>query len=222
MSYFFCMILFILVFLWSLTGSRSCVLHGWMPWEWMNNDKNWIIAWTIPLNLSQFAQRMPTKLVFPISMTQRNFRIQFGWNKHISLQLLYMNFIDRLAETHKPFQWHLVLFYIFFSVFVLDLCTMDNGGCSHNCTIAPGEGVLCSCPVGMELGTDNKTCQIQSFCAKHLKCSQRCMQEKATVKCACYEGWALGPDGESCKSTGEGNTWWRTGRIKIPRIFQFY
>lgn len=55
----------------------------------------------------------------------------------------------------------------------------------------------------MELGTDNKTCQIQSFCAKHLKCSQRCMQEKATVKCACYEGWALGPDGESCKSTGK-------------------
>uniref|UniRef100_A0A671R1W9 Low-density lipoprotein receptor-related protein 1-like n=1 Tax=Sinocyclocheilus anshuiensis TaxID=1608454 RepID=A0A671R1W9_9TELE len=82
-----------------------------------------------------------------------------------------------------------------------NLCTMDNGGCSHNCTIAPGEGILCSCPAGMELGTDNKTCQIQSFCAKHLKCSQRCMQEKATVKCACYEGWALGPDGESCKST---------------------
>uniref|UniRef100_A0A8C1T6V9 Low density lipoprotein receptor-related protein 1Ab n=1 Tax=Cyprinus carpio TaxID=7962 RepID=A0A8C1T6V9_CYPCA len=82
-----------------------------------------------------------------------------------------------------------------------NLCTMDNGGCSHNCSIAPGEGILCSCPVGMELGTDNKTCQIQSFCAKHLKCSQRCVQEKATVKCACYEGWALGPDGESCKST---------------------
>uniref|UniRef100_A0A9J8BFY3 Low density lipoprotein receptor-related protein 1Ab n=1 Tax=Cyprinus carpio carpio TaxID=630221 RepID=A0A9J8BFY3_CYPCA len=82
-----------------------------------------------------------------------------------------------------------------------NLCTVDNGGCSHNCTIAPGEGILCSCPAGMELGTDNKTCQIQSFCAKHLKCSQRCMQEKATVKCACYEGWALGPDGESCKST---------------------
>ncbi|XP_005162276.1 low-density lipoprotein receptor-related protein 1 isoform X2 [Danio rerio] len=82
-----------------------------------------------------------------------------------------------------------------------NLCTVENGGCSHNCTIAPGEGVLCSCPAGMELGTDNKTCQIQSFCAKHLKCSQRCVQEKATVKCACYEGWALGPDGESCKST---------------------
>ncbi|KAL6483428.1 hypothetical protein MHYP_G00083000 [Metynnis hypsauchen] len=82
-----------------------------------------------------------------------------------------------------------------------DLCSLENGGCSHNCSIAPGEGILCSCPTGMELGSDNKTCHIQSFCAKHLKCSQRCIQEKATVKCACYEGWALEPDNESCKST---------------------
>ncbi|KAI2649718.1 Low-density lipoprotein receptor-related protein 1 [Labeo rohita] len=32
-----------------------------------------------------------------------------------------------------------------------NLCTVDNGGCSHNCSIAPGEGILCSCPTGMEL-----------------------------------------------------------------------
>uniref|UniRef100_A0A672MS37 LDL receptor related protein 1 n=1 Tax=Sinocyclocheilus grahami TaxID=75366 RepID=A0A672MS37_SINGR len=82
-----------------------------------------------------------------------------------------------------------------------DLCSLDNGGCSHNCTVAPGEGILCSCPLGMELGTDNKTCQIQGFCAKHLKCSQRCEQDKFNVKCSCYDGWALEPDMESCKST---------------------
>uniref|UniRef100_A0A8C9VTS3 LDL receptor related protein 1 n=1 Tax=Scleropages formosus TaxID=113540 RepID=A0A8C9VTS3_SCLFO len=82
-----------------------------------------------------------------------------------------------------------------------DLCSMDNGGCSHNCSVAPGEGIICSCPLGMELGTDNKTCQIQSFCAKHLKCSQRCEQDKFSVKCSCYDGWALEPDMESCKST---------------------
>ncbi|KAJ8369720.1 hypothetical protein SKAU_G00097480 [Synaphobranchus kaupii] len=81
-----------------------------------------------------------------------------------------------------------------------DLCSLENGGCSHNCTVAPGEGILCSCPLGMELGADNKTCQLQSFCAKHLKCSQRCEQEKNSVKCSCYEGWALEPDRESCKS----------------------
>uniref|UniRef100_A0AAR2JKN9 EGF-like domain-containing protein n=1 Tax=Pygocentrus nattereri TaxID=42514 RepID=A0AAR2JKN9_PYGNA len=82
-----------------------------------------------------------------------------------------------------------------------DLCSLDNGGCSHNCTVAPGEGILCSCPLGMELGTDNKTCQIQGFCAKHLKCSQRCEQDKFNVKCSCYEGWVLEPDMESCRST---------------------
>ncbi|KAJ8403984.1 hypothetical protein AAFF_G00343340 [Aldrovandia affinis] len=82
-----------------------------------------------------------------------------------------------------------------------DLCSPENGGCSHNCTVAPGEGILCSCPLGMEVGADNKTCQIQSFCAKHLKCSQRCEQEKNHVKCSCYEGWALEPDMENCKST---------------------
>uniref|UniRef100_A0A8C2WTY4 LDL receptor related protein 1 n=1 Tax=Cyclopterus lumpus TaxID=8103 RepID=A0A8C2WTY4_CYCLU len=82
-----------------------------------------------------------------------------------------------------------------------DLCSLDNGDCSHNCTVAPGEGVICSCPLGMELGLDNKTCQIQSFCAKHLKCSQRCEQDKFSVKCSCYEGWELEPDMENCKST---------------------
>lgn len=64
---------------------------------------------------------------------------------------------------------------------------------------------MCSCPLGMELGADNKTCQIQSFCAKHLKCSQKCEQEKSSVKCSCYEGWELEADMESCKSTGKNN-----------------
>lgn len=63
---------------------------------------------------------------------------------------------------------------------------------------------MCSCPLGMELGTDNKTCHIQSFCAKHLKCSQRCEQDKFSVKCSCYDGWELEPDMENCKSTGKG------------------
>nr|XP_019597875.1 PREDICTED: prolow-density lipoprotein receptor-related protein 1 isoform X3 [Rhinolophus sinicus] len=81
-----------------------------------------------------------------------------------------------------------------------DQCSLNNGGCSHNCTVAPGEGIVCSCPLGMELGPDNHTCQIQSYCAKHLKCSQKCDQNKFSVKCSCYEGWVLEPDGESCRS----------------------
>ncbi|XP_062895316.1 low-density lipoprotein receptor-related protein 1-like [Mobula hypostoma] len=81
-----------------------------------------------------------------------------------------------------------------------DQCSLNNGGCSHNCTVAPGEGIVCSCPLGMELGADRKQCQIQSYCAKHLKCSQRCEQHKTIVKCSCYQGWALMPDGKSCAS----------------------
>lgn len=69
--------------------------------------------------------------------------------------------------------------------------------------MAPGEGIVCSCPLGMELGPDNHTCQIQSYCAKHLKCSQKCDQNKFSVKCSCYEGWVLEPDGESCRSLGK-------------------
>lgn len=61
----------------------------------------------------------------------------------------------------------------------------------------------------MELGPDNKTCQIQNFCAKHLKCSQRCEEDKFSVKCSCYEGWELEPDMESCKSTGKRIKWHR-------------
>uniref|UniRef100_A0A8C6YKS8 EGF-like domain-containing protein n=1 Tax=Nothoprocta perdicaria TaxID=30464 RepID=A0A8C6YKS8_NOTPE len=81
-------------------------------------------------------------------------------------------------------------------------CSLNNGGCSHNCSVAPGEGIVCSCPLGMELGADNRTCQIQSYCAKHLKCSQKCEQDKYNVKCSCYEGWMLEADGESCRSLG--------------------
>ena len=102
-----------------------------------------------------------------------------------------------------------------------DQCSLNNGGCSHNCSVAPGEGIVCSCPLGMELGPDNHTCQIQSYCAKHLKCSQKCDQNKFSVKCSCYEGWVLEPDGESCRSLGERRSgprrrnWaggWRGGR----------
>ncbi|XP_075055508.1 prolow-density lipoprotein receptor-related protein 1 [Mixophyes fleayi] len=81
-----------------------------------------------------------------------------------------------------------------------DQCSLNNGGCSHNCTVAPGEGIVCSCPLGMETGPDNKTCQIQNNCPKHLGCSQRCSQEKFIVKCSCYDGWVLEQDHDSCKS----------------------
>ncbi|XP_035376859.1 low-density lipoprotein receptor-related protein 1B [Electrophorus electricus] len=81
-----------------------------------------------------------------------------------------------------------------------DECAMENGGCSHGCAVAPGRGVVCSCPPGLHLGSDGRSCEVQDFCSAHLRCSQVCEQHKSTVKCSCYPGWRLEPDGDSCQS----------------------
>ncbi|ELK04590.1 Low-density lipoprotein receptor-related protein 1B [Pteropus alecto] len=81
-----------------------------------------------------------------------------------------------------------------------DECSLNNGGCSNHCTVVPGRGIVCSCPEGLQLNKDNKTCEIVDYCSSHLKCSQVCEQHKHTVKCSCYEGWKLDIDGESCTS----------------------
>lgn len=36
-------------------------------------------------------------------------------------------------------------------------CSVNYGGCSHLCLPTP-EGIICSCPMGMELLPDNKSC----------------------------------------------------------------
>ena len=40
----------------------------------------------------------------------------------------------------------------------IDECSMNNGGCQHNCTNTFGN-FTCSCSVGYELLEDNMTCQ---------------------------------------------------------------
>ncbi|KAG9261064.1 low-density lipoprotein receptor-related protein 1B-like [Astyanax mexicanus] len=80
-------------------------------------------------------------------------------------------------------------------------CLVDNGGCSHQCVLAPSKGVVCMCPAGLHLAADGRTCGQQDLCSAHLRCSQVCEQHKHTLKCSCYPGWRLEPDGESCQST---------------------
>ncbi|KAK4817558.1 hypothetical protein QYF61_020007 [Mycteria americana] len=53
-----------------------------------------------------------------------------------------------------------------------DECSLNNGGCSHQCSVVPGGRIVCSCPAGFSLSIDNKTCEIMDYCTKHLKCSQ--------------------------------------------------
>lgn len=86
-----------------------------------------------------------------------------------------------------------------------DKCREANGGCSHQCSVIPGKGAVCSCPTGLHLGSDNRSCEVVDYCSRHLKCSQSCEQQKTVVKCSCYPGWSLEPDGESCYSTGTMN-----------------
>uniref|UniRef100_A0A4W3IBD4 LDL receptor related protein 1B n=1 Tax=Callorhinchus milii TaxID=7868 RepID=A0A4W3IBD4_CALMI len=81
-----------------------------------------------------------------------------------------------------------------------DECFLNNGGCSHHCTFVTGEGIVCSCPAGMHLSSDKKTCVVLDYCSKHLKCSQVCEQHKKTIKCSCYKGWMLAVDGDNCIS----------------------
>ncbi|KAK7940019.1 hypothetical protein WMY93_003345 [Mugilogobius chulae] len=85
---------------------------------------------------------------------------------------------------------------------ICDLCLVARGGCSHQCTVAPGKGVVCSCPPGLHLDSSNKTCELVDYCSRHLKCSQVCQQYKTTVKCSCYPGWTLDADGDTCHSNG--------------------
>ncbi|XP_019488618.1 PREDICTED: low-density lipoprotein receptor-related protein 1B-like, partial [Hipposideros armiger] len=87
-----------------------------------------------------------------------------------------------------------------FSCRSIDECSLNNGGCSNHCSVVPGRGIVCSCPEGLQLNKDNKTCETVDYCSNHLKCSQVCEQHKHKVKCSCYEGWKLDVDGESCTS----------------------
>ncbi|CAB1347080.1 unnamed protein product, partial [Coregonus sp. 'balchen'] len=63
-----------------------------------------------------------------------------------------------------------------------DKCLVAKGGCSHQCMVVPGTGVVCSCPTGLHLDSNNRTCEAVDYCSRHLKCSQMCEQYKTTVK----------------------------------------
>uniref|UniRef100_A0A672QCJ8 Low density lipoprotein receptor-related protein 1Bb n=1 Tax=Sinocyclocheilus grahami TaxID=75366 RepID=A0A672QCJ8_SINGR len=106
-----------------------------------------------------------------------------------------------MAPYHQPFKLILFLSSLVLFLSFPEKCVQGNGGCSHQCSVIPSKGVVCSCPIGLHLGSDNRTCETVDYCSAHLKCSQICEQHKTTVKCSCYPGWRLDPDGENCHST---------------------
>ena len=48
--------------------------------------------------------------------------------------------------------------YVFFYL-LKDLCSVNNGGCSHRCTSLGRWKVQCSCPGQMQLKEDGKNCR---------------------------------------------------------------
>uniref|UniRef100_A0A672Z036 EGF-like domain-containing protein n=1 Tax=Sphaeramia orbicularis TaxID=375764 RepID=A0A672Z036_9TELE len=130
-------------------------------------------------------------------------------NLSSSFLSVHAEYWSQISFQSQDFLLNLLFFFcqclnpeIFGLFFTPDLCLVARGGCSHQCTVAPGKGVVCSCPPGLHLDSSNKTCEVVDYCSRHLKCSQVCQQYKTTVKCSCYPGWTLDPDGDSCHSTG--------------------
>ena len=54
--------------------------------------------------------------------------------------------------------------------FFLDIneCTINNGGCSHQCFNIPG-AFYCGCPKGLTMGLNNLTCVGKQWQISHLR-----------------------------------------------------
>ncbi|XP_055538598.1 fibrillin-1 isoform X2 [Wyeomyia smithii] len=84
----------------------------------------------------------------------------------------------------------------------MDLCTTDNGGCSHICTFFNRE-TFCDCPDEMELADDGKTCVVFNECERNNGgCSHIC-DPHADVLCKCPEGFSLAGDMRNCQDINE-------------------
>ncbi|XP_038117535.1 multiple epidermal growth factor-like domains protein 6 isoform X3 [Culex quinquefasciatus] len=84
----------------------------------------------------------------------------------------------------------------------MDLCTTDNGGCSHICTFFNRE-TYCDCPDSMELDDGGKTCVPINECdLNNGGCSHVCNPESDTL-CECPDGFNLGSDARTCHDVNE-------------------
>ncbi|KAG8200378.1 hypothetical protein JTE90_028559 [Oedothorax gibbosus] len=73
-------------------------------------------------------------------------------------------------------------------------------GCKYLCQTTP-EGHICYCPPGLLPTVDGNSCTEIPACEQWGICSQKCTQLKNRHKCSCEEGYYLGPDYYTCKST---------------------
>ena len=65
-------------------------------------------------------------------------------------------------------------------------CSINNGGCSHLCLLAPGGGSECACPNGVELLSGNKTCSNGN--GRFVNCMKAFLKQPIKEKAATYYG----------------------------------
>ena len=78
-------------------------------------------------------------------------------------------------------------------------CGVNRGGCSHGCEDLTGE-VECTCPRGLALRQDQKTCADVDECQDASLCTHRCKNTWGSYQCLCNQGYQLGTDQKSCFS----------------------
>jgi len=82
----------------------------------------------------------------------------------------------------------------------IDMCAEDSGGCSHECYSSQGQA-YCTCPQGLELEQDWKTCKDVDECEIVTTCDGKCVNTFGSYRCLapdCDEGF-LWSEGE-CKN----------------------
>ncbi|XP_059144487.1 low-density lipoprotein receptor-related protein 4-like [Physella acuta] len=83
----------------------------------------------------------------------------------------------------------------------LTSCSVNNGGCSHNCKPTP-HGARCWCKSGFKLAENRTSCEDIDECLLTGACSQICTNVAGSYKCSCVAGYQLKPDARGCKAQG--------------------
>ncbi|XP_060519705.1 fibrillin-3 isoform X1 [Cylas formicarius] len=69
-------------------------------------------------------------------------------------------------------------------------CSINNGGCSHECILG-SDGVVCSCPDGHDLINGTSCLDINPCLMSNGGCSHECSFSSGEVVCSCPDGYEL-------------------------------
>ena len=138
---------------------------------------------------------------------------------HISVPAILALFIQQTKHFVKVLyiSWRSITIILINCITDFDECSIDNGGCDHNCDNTIGS-YECSCNNGYELASDGKKCQGMKA-IKYVElandsyfytdnnecntgngeCDHICNNTIGSYKCSCTNGFYLDSNGVSCK-----------------------